>query len=118
MLHLQISNQAGLHKTERFMEKTYEIKAYAKNTTFHRTADFTLTGDNDWRSSSLTDGREYRNEADAIACFDAYATQAQANDFTAHTDVTFELIESAIDAEEEITARSLKSASFKVAIAA
>lgn len=100
------------------MQKSFEIVAHAKNTVFHRTASFILTSEEKFASLSISEGKEFRDESEAMACFDAYATQTEAAEFTAHTNVTFELIEKSGDFEEEITNRTLKAASFKVEWAA
>lgn len=100
------------------MKKSFEIVAHAKNAVFHRNAAFILTSEEKFASFSLCDGKEFRDESEALACFDAYATQAKAAEFTAYTDVTFELTEKSGDSEEEITNHTLKIASFKVEQAA
>ena len=100
------------------MEKSFAISASAKNTVFHRTASFVLDGDGNFSDASRSNGREYRNEADAIACFEVAATQVESNAFTAHTDVTFELVETSENEEGDFTQRTIKSTSFKVEEAA
>lgn len=96
------------------MTKQYEITALAKNTVFHRAATFLLDGDNKFSVSSRSSSREYHDEADAIACFHAYATQGEAAAFTAHTDVVFELDEISENEEGDYVQRVLKSVAFKV----
>ena len=97
------------------MTKFFEINAYAKNSIYHRSANFVLDGDNKFRDSSRSGGRVYGGEADAIDCFDLYATQSAAAEFTAYTDVEFELVMFEIAEEDgDCIQHVLKKATFEV----
>ena len=66
----------------------YTLFAHAKNTNFHRTANFVLNGDNKWVDETH-EPETFEELADAILALDLKATQSEADKFNAHIKVTF-----------------------------
>ena len=85
------------------MNATFTINAYFNNT------QFVLNGDDTFRDTSTgAQGREYRDEADAIAHFD-WAVENRRNEFGT-SDVAFELVQHSVDDEGEVVAETLIAA--------
>lgn len=98
--------------------KKYQYRAYATNEVLNRHMEAILNGDDQWVDSSKSDGLECPDLERAKATFEQFATQAEANKFTNHATVTFELHEIDVpdDEDKNITCRAIEQKRFEVRV--
>lgn len=90
------------------MNHTIETRAYARNSFNHRAFGFVLNGDGKFVEQSVSDSAN----VDGRHLF----TQETANEFTAHTNVRFEVVRLSEDAEGDIAEEVMHAAEFEVAV--